>query len=130
MYAWAVEAKYVPDDLQVDPTDAQLGEWHEHGMHELWYWRKHHDLHGWMHHLYNAKNGSSKQFNCNYVRLTEKDLQALEDTLLKNELPPTTGFFFGDNAPDADSTENDKRFIQAAREALRNGQAVFYNSWW
>lgn len=130
MYAWTIAAEHVPDGLVVDPPDELLGEWHEHGMHELWYWRKHHDLHGWMHHLYNTKSGSSPTFNCNYVRLTEEDLQLLEDKILKDELPATRGFFFGDNPPDAESAENDKRFISTAREALRNGKAVFYSSWW
>jgi hypothetical protein len=45
-------------------------------------------------------------------------------------LPQTTGFFFGDNPPDNESLSNDLKFIQAARDAIAAGDAVYYDSWW
>lgn len=97
---------------------------------ELSYWRKHHDLHGWMHQLYQCKGGASEQFNLNTVRLTLEDLAELEKAVVNNKLPATYGFFFGDNPPDEESQKHDLEFIAAAREAIANGDVVFYDSWW
>ena len=36
---------------------------------QLFYWRKHHDLHGWMKNLF-FKKGGTGEFNCDYVVLT------------------------------------------------------------
>lgn len=131
MYAWSVLNAKIPDDMQVDPTESQLESWHEEGgMQEIWYWRKHHDLHGWMENLYRQKGGKDPRFNCNYVRITEDDLKALEEALLQDKLPPTTGFFFGNNPPNAESLEDDKRFLKRAREELSHGHVLFYSSWW
>jgi hypothetical protein len=47
-----------------------------------------------------------------------------------NDLPKTTGFFFGDNPPDEESVKKDLEFIQKARDAIKAGKAVFYDSWW
>ena len=58
------------------------------------------------------------------------DLDALQIDLLKNALPETTGFFFGNNPPDAESLSNDLKFIQKARDAINEGYAVYYDSWW
>lgn len=131
MYAWSVLNADIPADMQVDPTEELLELWYEDGgMQEIWYWRKHHDLHGWMESLYREKGGKRPDFNLAYVRLTEEDLKRLEDDLLKDKLPPTKGFFFGNNPPNAESIEDDKRFLQRAREELSHGHAVFYSSWW
>lgn len=95
---------------------------------ELFYWRKHPDLHGWMEALYRTKGGADDTFNCNTVALTEVDLDRLEQVVRDGTLPATTGFFFGESSPD-DQAE-DLRFITLAREALKAGKAVYYTSWW
>ena len=97
---------------------------------ELKYWRKHHDLHGWMEKLYYAKGGTANSFNCEVVELTEEDLNNLATAIEQGHLPPTTGFFFGNNPPDEDSNSEDMEFIQTAREAIDNGRKVYYYSWW
>ena len=99
-------------------------------MEEFHYWRKHHDLHGWMERLYRSKGGTKESFNCAKVRLTSVDLDALQHDLLNGTLPETTGFFFGNNPPDDESLANDLKFIQAARDILAEGDAVYYDSWW
>jgi hypothetical protein len=96
---------------------------------EIHYWRKHHDLHGWMKALY-LRKGGNKEFNCEIVELTMEDLLELEMTIKENLLPQTIGFFFGNNPPDEESVENDMNFIEKARDAIKNGRKVYYDSWW
>jgi hypothetical protein len=68
-------------------------------------------------------------FNCDYIRLTESDLDQLEEAINRGELPPTTGFFFGDNA-DEHYKEQDLKFIADARIAMSMGFQVYYTSDW
>lgn len=117
MFAYVVESENVVSDSEFKSAK------------EFFYWRKHHDLHGWMHELYQDRGGA-QEFNCVPVRLYEEDLDALERDITKNVLPQTTGFFFGDNPPDEESMENDLKFIQQARLHIANGDAVYYDSWW
>ncbi len=100
MYAWRVKAEDAIDDFSVASDDEG-----QNKVEEMFYWRKHHDLHGWMERLYRAKGGTKESFNCVKVRLTMEDLQQLALDVSKGRLPETTGFFFGDNPPDADSVE-------------------------
>jgi hypothetical protein len=97
---------------------------------EIFYWRKHHDLHGWMENLYRDKGGAAESFNCVNLRITEEDLDALKADITKKNLPNTTGFFFGDNPPDDETQIEDLGFIVLARETIKKGMAVFYDSWW
>jgi hypothetical protein len=121
MFAYRVAANDVRGDFDFDKTFPA---------NEFAYWRKHHDLHGWMENLYRAKGGTKESFNCVPVRLTQIDLDALERAVLDNTLPPTTGFFFGDNPPDDESKLADLKFITEAKLALSKGYAVYYDSWW
>lgn len=102
------------------------------GLHreEIAYWRKHHDLHGWMDLLYQRKGGDAESFNCIPVRLTLDDLAQLESDLMNSALPETTGFFFGNNPPDEDSLREDLVFIAKARAEIAMGREVYYDSWW
>ena len=95
---------------------------------EIHYWRKHPNLHGWMEELYRAKGGEADVFNCVNVELTADDLDSLERAVKGGDLPPTSGFFFGES--DGSEQEDDLAFIASARQALEAGQAVFYSSWW
>jgi hypothetical protein len=97
---------------------------------ELHYWRKHHDLHGWMEKLYRAKGGDADSFNCIPVELTVDDLDDLQQALLDDNLPRTSGFFFGDNPPDLETMRNDLMFVQKCRIAIKEGKVVYYDSWW
>ena len=95
---------------------------------EIMYWRKHPDLHGWMEKLYYEKGGDSDSFNCVLVEITLEDLDRLEKDITEDNLPFTDGFFFGSS--DKGPNEKDVAFIQAAREAIAEGDRVFYDSWW
>lgn len=102
---------------------------------ELAYWRKHPNLQGWMEDLWvskgcpNAHENSPHEFNCVPVELTHEDLDNLEKAITNNELPSTTGFFFGSDSDDHYKTY-DLEFVRKAREALDAGITVVYDSWW
>ena len=120
---------------------------------ELFYWRKHNRLHGWMEQLWedkgrpNYKKGEVHSpmgdFNCVPVELTESDIEQLEAHVEGKSLPETGGCFFGDDSFDwADDDgkplakgdyyykKDDVKFIALARQALEEGKKVFYDSWW
>jgi hypothetical protein len=99
---------------------------------EICYWRKHPNLQGWMENLWESKGrpyDESGEFNCVPLELTKEDLDSLEQSLESNDLPETTGFFFGHNSDNV-YRQQDVEFIHAARMALDNGQTVVYDSWW
>jgi hypothetical protein len=91
-------------------------------------WRKHPNLHGWMERLYREKGGKRPDFNCDTVLLTLQDLDRLEVDVKRDALPCTDGFFFG--VTDGTEKEEDIMFIENARNAIKQGYQVFYDSWW
>ena len=95
---------------------------------ELFYWRKHPDLHGWMEELYRAKGGTEKSFNGDQVVLTEEDLDELKITVLTGNLPRTSGFFFGES--DRERDFEDLRFVEEGKKAIKEGYTIFYDSSW
>jgi len=94
---------------------------------EIAYWRKHPDLHGWMENLYREKGGREQSFNGDLVVLTLKDLDRLEEDILRKNLPKTSGFFFGESG---EISLKDLEFILEARKAIQEGDTVFYDSSW
>jgi hypothetical protein len=100
---------------------------------EIAYWRKHPNLHGWMAELWMVREtggeGDVDKFNGVELELTAEDLDELELAVKNNELPPTSGFFFGDGADDY-YKPSDLKFIQEARAEMFLGLKVFYNSSW
>ncbi len=106
-------------DFKLEPEDECEG---------LHSWRKHPNLHGWMEELYYSKGGSEAPFNCATVALTSSDLDNLERAIIEGDLPPTSGFFFGESQ-DEDAA-GDLEFIAKARKAIEDGLFLFYDSWW
>lgn len=107
---------------------------HDDDSRDIFYWRKHNRLHGWMEQLYRAKGGE-KEFNCVDVELNISDIALLESVINNKMLPETGGFFFGnDSYSDYEGEygykDDDIKFINLAREELNKGNKVFYNSWW
>jgi hypothetical protein len=120
---YASKAKYNPES-QVDfkvPEDAEKE--------ELYYWRKHPNLHGWMEALYRSKGGT-EEFNCVNVMLTEADLKKLKSNIEGNSLPSTSGFFFGQSYGNEEEKEQDLKFVELALDAIEEGYMVYYSSWW
>ena len=95
---------------------------------ELAYWRKHPNLHGWMHRLWIEK-GNEGEFNGDELELTWEDLEALEQAVTHKQLPSTSGFFFGQDSDD-EYRESDLAFVRAAKAEVFLGLKVFYNSSW
>jgi hypothetical protein len=122
MYAFIVDADKVDDKA----TDVALGD----GATEICYWRKFNALHGWMENLYRQKRGSKESFNCTTVRLDLKDLDRLEMDTGNNKLIPVNGFFFGVQEIYPEDLESVATFVKVARQAIADGKAVFYDSWW
>ncbi len=117
MYAFAIpETPAAPVDFE-----AETGS-------ELHYWRKHPNLHGWMEALYRAKGGKDDDFNCVNLQLTADDLDRLEADIRSGNLPPTSGFFFGQSG--GTELADDLAFVEKARAALADNMTVFYTSWW
>lgn len=126
MYAYAVEKGVVGDS----EVDFKLSDDQYDQAQQFFYWRKHHDLHGWMEKLYRSKGGEADSFNCVNVEITAHDLDHLELDIKARKLPHTEGFFFGDFPPSEESDEQDMKFIKQARQLIADGKEVFYSSWW
>ena len=100
----------------------------ETGQREIAYWRKHPNLHGWMHRLWIEK-GNEGEFNGDELELTWEDLEALEQAVTHKQLPATSGFFFGRDSDD-EYRASDLAFVRAAKAEVFLGLKVFYNSSW
>ncbi len=96
---------------------------------EIFYWRKHPNLHGWFQKLYYNKGGKDLEF-VGPVRITKEDLDELERDIEYHRLPHTTGFFFGVSKQTIQEDEQDLEFIEIAREELDSGYNLFYTSSW
>ena len=105
-------------------------------------WRKHNRLHGWMEQLWEDKgrpdfkkadSQAMGDFNCVELEITLSDLEQLEAHIVDKKLPETGGFFFGSDSYEEYEEyhkETDLKFILEAREAIADGQKVYYNCWW
>lgn len=111
-------------DTPASPVDFEML---EGSSKEIFYWRKHPDLHGWMEQLYEQKGGA-EEFNCANVVLTIEDIEKLELEIKNAQLPSTSGFFFGQSTPE--DKETDLEFIVEAKQALKEGYNLYYTSWW
>lgn len=95
---------------------------------EIGYWRKHPGLHDFMKNAW-ENGGNTGEFNGDELEITLDILYDLELAVKSRSLRATPGFFFG-----SDSSEyyhdTDLKFIGDARQAIAEGDLVFYNSSW
>ena len=68
-------------------------------------------------------------FNGIELELSWDDLDELERAIRHNQLPNTSGFFFG-NPADNHYYEQDLEFVNNAKAEVFLGLKVFYNSSW
>ena len=113
----------------VGATWAAIDEWYAE-QEQLFYWRKHPNLHGWMQRLYEQRGGQLFQWSNFYgpVALISEDIDALEQDVCRDALPHTEGFFFGSSR--AEDKKQDLEFIAKARTALASGLYLHYSSSW
>jgi hypothetical protein len=129
MYAYTV-----PKEFATDITDVQFSENAKTFKEDLFYWRKHYDLHNWMENLYRNVGGKAESFNCVNVQLDEDTLNELKDAILNRSFYDRVKEFY-DNEADIESEidesmAHDLSFVVAAKAAINKGLAVFYDSWW
>jgi len=102
---------------------------------EIFYWRKHPDLHGfmaseWLSLPENSGKGA-ESFNCEVLTMTEGIVERLEACTRPNshtQLPETQGFFFGQS--DGYYEDQDRKAVEFMKGAIEKGQEVYYYSWW
>jgi hypothetical protein len=131
MYAMTVKADLIgdqqvdvrlhnPDGDMLFPNDTNVN---------FAYWRKFNNLHQWMADLYYKKGGTKEPFNCVTVRLMPDDLARLR--LEAPGLSPASGFFWGDeHEMSPDDIQRVYDFVSQAEQAIAEGKAVLYDSWW
>jgi len=101
---------------------------------QLAYWRKHTDLHGFVEQLFRDRAKDQNytpqdgMFNCQPFRLTLNDLIALREAIEENDLPHTTGFFFGESTSEKNAATLE--FIDAAQKAIAQDMEIYYDSLW
>jgi hypothetical protein len=115
---WDQYGEDIPEDQKVSEPQ------------EIAYWRKHPNLHGWMHKLWESK-GNSGDFNGDELELTWDDIDMLEQDIKNGTLSKLNvrGFFFGDPS-DEYYKEHDLKFCIDAKAECFLGRKVFYNSSW
>lgn len=91
----------------------------------LMQWRKHANLEGWMHRLYERKGGIG-DFNCVELYLTKADILRLQESYMN--LKKAEGFFWGVSEPSDDKAT--ASFIEKALEYLDADYDIIYYSWW
>jgi hypothetical protein len=68
-------------------------------------------------------------FNGIELELEWTDIENLEADILADNLPGTSGFFFGDDSDDY-YKQQDLEFVKQAKADLFLGLKVYYNSSW
>ena len=127
MYAYKVIKPDEPSPIHLI-TEADYEPLEGSQAEEIFYWRKHPNLHGWMETLYYKKGGKEDSFNCVNLVLTKDDIEDLQKDVEEDNLPATAGFFFGESTPE--QKERDLEFVELAKKELESGNVIYYTSWW
>lgn len=121
-------------------------------------WRKHNRLQGWMEQLWESKgcpvpvtsyaedeeDYSDGGFNGIELQLDASDIEYLEEAIKNQELPETSGFFFGSDSytwnKEGDGEdkiqenyyykEMDLQFVESAKQAIQKKYRVYYSCSW
>ena len=82
---------------------------------ELAYWRKHPNLHGYI-----VKTFNNGEDDCTPIDLSPDNLDQIANAIEKNELPETTGFFFGESSWHEEEKEKNVEIFRKASKWLRS----------
>lgn len=121
MYAFFVEKENAISDVE-----CRL----EYGQVEDFYWRKNYNLHDWMEKLWEKRTGNTNRsdFNCVQIRLYKEDIEELEKAINSWEIDDSEPFSYRKYM--SHMKEHDLEFCKEAKEAIEDGYAVYYDSWW
>jgi hypothetical protein len=96
---------------------------------ELGYWRKHPDLHGFI-----VREFASGVDECQRIPLTSADIDRIVAAVKVNDLPYTTGFFFGSSDwwSDEESVNQTLECFKRAQAWLKSDPSnrVYYRASW
>lgn len=100
---------------------------------ELGYWRKHPNLHGYI-----VQTFAEGVDECQSIFLGKEDCQKIAKAILEDELPTTSGFFFGDSEWHDGFKEAHAKIFSDAVKWLDDGKvpdssalrSVFYRASW
>lgn len=77
----------------------------------------------WLKHKgYALDDFKAPEFNCEKYILDLQALDKWEETVRNKKYPETKGFFFGSPCDDLEA-------INLAKEAIKEGYVIFYDSW-
>jgi|TARA_R100000081_G_C4710983_1_gene112833 hypothetical protein len=82
---------------------------------EIAYWRKHPNLHGYI-----VKTFNNGEDDCTPIDLSPDNLDQIANAIEKNELPETTGFFFGESSWHEEDKEKNVEIFRKASKWLRS----------
>jgi|TARA_R100000482_G_C5073473_1_gene122580 hypothetical protein len=82
---------------------------------ELAYWRKHPNLHGYIVNTFNKGVD-----DCTPIDLSPDNLDQIADAIEDDNLPETTGFFFGESSWHEDEKEENVKIFRDASKWLRS----------
>lgn len=121
MYAYFVKMKDAISDTDCNLAYEQV---------EDFYWRKNYHLHNWMEKLWETKTGNTNRenFNCVKIRLYENDINELEKAIKTWEIDDSEPFSFSKYT--SNMKKHDLQFCREAKEVIKDGYAVYYDSWW
>ena len=94
----------------------------------LGYWRKHPNLHGYI-----VQTFAEGIDECRRIELSDTDIERIIEAVARDELPDTTGFFFG--VSDGSEKDETLRIFRAALEWLRTEEplvlrSIYYQASW
>lgn len=128
-YAYRVKRQNVIDDLKFkqgrllsDGVTDELG--NDIGFD---YWRKFYPLNRWAGNLY-VKKGGTNEFDCAVVRLDEDALDELYELAQDDEFYED-GYYHDAKREREAEYEHLMKFIRDAKEAITEGDAIYYSNW-
>ena len=123
MYAYRIEKSRARGVFSVDFSRISDEEKNKKLFH---YWRKHWTLDRLMQILFKKKGGKGT-FNCQFLQLTELDLNYLERIIYSGKLKME---YAPDITYDKYIAQDDLDFIAEARRIIDSGDCVYYYNWW
>lgn len=89
------------------------------------------NLHNWMEELYQSLGGK-EEFNMKIIQVLPEDIDRLEEDTKSGKIKEydKLGYFWGDRPFEYCEYSSIMNFCEKAREEFKNGNAVFYESWY